>query len=149
MILELEGRMEAACKHEIVELHQFFQDWFRGELAETEAQFARFARVMAPDFSIISPTGSLNHREAILQMVRHGYGGWQDRNGRIWIENIIVRWQDDGHCLLTYEEWQEIDGQITARLSTVLFRTYFDETHGVDAVQWVHLHETWLPMGDA
>ncbi len=137
--------METACRHEIVELHQFFQDWHCGELANTEAQFDRFVRVLAEDFTMITPTGSLNHREAILAMVRHNYGLWRERNGRIWIENITLRWQDDNHCLLTYEEWQEIDEKITARLSSVLFRCHMDKIHGVQAVQWVHLHETWLP----
>ena len=141
--------MEALCRQEIVELHQFFQGWYRGELGETDVQFARFSRVLADDFTMITPTGSLNRRDAILQMVRQGFGSWQERNGRIWIENIVARWKDEGHCLLTYEEWQEIDDHITARLSTALFHSYYDATHDAQAVRWVHLHETWLPTGEA
>lgn len=141
--------MEALCRQEIVELHQFFQGWYRGELANSEPQFARFARVLAANFTMITPTGSLNHREAILTMVRHNYGSWRERNGRIWIENIVLRWQDEGNCLLTYEEWQELDEHITARLSSALFCSYYDATHDTQAAQWVHLHETWLPTGEA
>jgi hypothetical protein len=141
--------MEALCRQEIVELHQFFQGWYRGDLADTEEQFNRFVRVLANDFTIITPTGSLNHREATLAMVRQGYGSWRERNGRIWIENIVLRWQDEGQRLLTYEEWQEIDDRLTARLSTVLFRSYYDAAHDVQGVQWVHLHETWLPTREA
>ena len=141
--------MEALCRQEIVELHQFFQGWYRGELDGTDAQFNRFARVLADDFTIITPTGSLNRREATLAMVRRNHGLWRERNGRIWIENIVLRWQDEGHRLLTYEEWQELDDHITARLSTVLFRSYYDATHDAQAAQWVHLHETWLPTGEA
>lgn len=138
--------MEAGCKQEIIELHQFFQDWYQGELEESEHEFNRFARVMAEEFSIISPTGSINHRDAILEMVRHSYGSWENRNGRIWIENVVMHWQDGDMCLLTYEEWQEIDEHITARLSSVLFRDQFATPHGVE---WVHLHETWLPTVEA
>ncbi len=137
--------MEARCEQEIVGLHQFFQDWFGGELEETEHEFDRFARVMAADFTMISPVGSLHHREGILQMVQQGYGNWSAGNGRIWIENMTVRWQDAGLCLLTYEEWQALDEHVTARLSSVLFRDRFDTPHGVE---WVHLHETWLPTSE-
>ena len=138
--------MEAGCKQEIIELHQFFQTWFCGQVEDSDQGFGRFARVIAEDFSIISPTGSINHREAILGMVRSSYGSWQNGNGRIWIENVVTRWQDGDMCLLTYEEWQEIDEHITARLSSVLFREKFATPHGVE---WVHLHETWLPTSEA
>ncbi|MFX0092506.1 MAG: hypothetical protein ACFFBD_12150 [Candidatus Hodarchaeota archaeon] len=43
--------------------------------------------------------------------------------------------------MTTYEEWQEIDGQTIARLSTALFRKCFDAPNGVE---WLHAHETWL-----
>lgn len=138
--------MEAKCKQEIIELHQFFQDWFRSKLEDSDHEFNRFARVLAQEFTMIAPSGSLNHREAILGMVRHGHGSWRERNGRIWIENVVTRWQDADMCLVTYEEWQENDELVTARLSTVLFRERFDTPHGVE---WVHLHETWLPTAEA
>ena len=46
----------------------------------------------------------------------------------------------DELALATYEEWQEIDGKINARLSTVLLRAKADAPNGVE---WLHVHETW------
>ena len=44
--------------------------------------------------------------------------------------------------LLRYQEWQERDGRSTGRLSSAVFR---DRHDAPNAVEWLHLHETWLP----
>jgi hypothetical protein len=44
--------------------------------------------------------------------------------------------------LVTYEEWQQSGDQTTARLSTALFRDKPDAPNGLE---WLHVHETWLP----
>lgn len=127
------------CKAEICELHDFFQAWFTGALADTNENFARFAAVMAEGFAIISPGGVLTERPALLTGLRAAYQ--RQPSIRIWTQNHQLRHQVGDLALLTYEEWQESEAGTTARLSTVLFQTQADTPNGV---VWLHVQETWL-----
>jgi hypothetical protein len=60
---------------------------------------------------------------------------------RIWIRNIQVLHQYDDLLLSSYEEWQEIDGMVTTRLSSVLFKQVGIHPNGL---LWLHVHETWV-----
>ena len=127
---------------EVIELHQFFQDWFNGVLTDTPAAFARFAEVMAPAFVIVMPDGRAIPREPLLSGLAQAYGSWQTRgHGRIEIKNFEVRQTLADGVIATYEEWQVIEGQETARLSTVVFGHQPALKNGV---VWRHVHETWL-----
>ncbi len=135
--------LKEACHREIIELHQFFEDWFKGTLAQTEANFDRFAHVMGEGFVIISPDGRVTEREPLLTGLWQSHGIWQEKgDGRIWIQNIHLRQQTQNLALATYEEWQAVSGEQTARLSSVLFARQPDLPNGV---AWLHVHETWLP----
>jgi hypothetical protein len=136
--------MEQRCSDEVVQLHQFFQDWFNGVLPPTDEAFDRFSSVMGERFIIISPSGELTEREELLERLRAAHGIWREmsRPGRIWIENLQVRHQVGDQVLVLYEEWQEIEGESRGRLSTALFR----RREGTpNAVEWIHVHEVWLP----
>lgn len=122
---------------EIVALHVFFEEWFRGELPQTEVAFARFGDALGDDFVIVSPTGHLSARDPILSAVYDAHGSWPEGNA-IRIEAVDVRWRLGGTVLATYEEWQTRDGATTGRLSTVLMSTS-------SPPRWLHVHETWLP----
>jgi hypothetical protein len=139
--------MEQRLSDEVVELHQFFQDWFNATLAPSEDEFRRFSSVMAERFVIISPNGELTERDELLERLRAAHGIWAEmsRPGRIWIENLQVRHQVGDQILVLYEEWQEIEGESRGRLSTALFRRREDAPNGVE---WVHVHEVWLPNQD-
>jgi len=127
------------CKTEICELHDFFQAWFTGAMANTDANFARFADVMAAGFAIISPSGKLTERPALLTGLHAAH---QSQTGiRIWTQNHQLRYQVGDLALLTYEEWQESAAGTTVRLSTVLFQAQAGAPNGV---VWLHVHETWL-----
>jgi hypothetical protein len=130
--------MNENYKKEITELHQFFQDWFRGDLPNTDTTFARFADTMHPEFIIIGVSGRAFEKQIIVSDLRNAHGS--NPNITIWIENIQLRYQDDRICLATYEEWQKDNDQTTARLSTVTFLK--DET-ALNNLTWYHLHETW------
>lgn len=128
------------CKREIGELHDFFEVWFTGALANTDEQFARFADVMAEGFAIISPSGALSERPALFAGLRAAHG--RQPGLRIWTQNHQLRHQAGNLALLTYEEWQTTAvGETTARSSTVLFQTQVGAPNGV---VWLHVHETWL-----
>ena len=127
------------CKAEICELHDFFQAWFTGALANTDEQFARFADVMAEEFAIISPSGTLAERPTLLTGLRAAHG--RQPGIRIWTQNHQLRHQAGDLALLTYEEWQTAATGTTGRLSTVLFQAQTEAPNGVASL---HVHETWL-----
>jgi hypothetical protein len=126
---------------EIVELHDFFQEWLGGALPATDAAYARLVDTQAPEFMIVTPGGERILREPLLAQLRAAHGsrpGW-----RMWIENAELRCAQGGLTVATYEEWQRhADGTVTARLSTVVFRERPGTPNGL---AWLHVHETWLP----
>ena len=70
---------EERCQLEVDELHHFFEQWFKGELPDTDEAFARLASVMAEEFEIISPVGKVMKRDDILDAVRAGHGRQEAR----------------------------------------------------------------------
>ena len=136
--------MEIRCEEEVVELHQFIQDWFNAVLPPTEEAFRRFDSVMADRFTIISPEGVLTERDELVDRLRNAHGIWRQNSnpGRIWIENIQVRHVVGSQALVLYEEWQDIDGEVRGRLSTVILERREGTPNGLE---WFHLHEVWMP----
>jgi hypothetical protein len=123
---------------EIVQLHYFFQEWFRGEIPATETVFCRFSEVLHQDFIIISPSGKLNTKAETLSGVKSRYGKLMDIS--IWIENVQLRYQDEKMALVTYEEWQTTGEKTTARISSI---TFLKENQAPNGLHWFHLQETW------
>jgi hypothetical protein len=133
--------MITRIENEIVQLHKFFQDWYNNDLAPTDENFSRCAGVLAPSFSIIFPSGDMVYQQPLLETLHKSH---YSRVGmRIWIENVQVRHHIGELILATYEEWQEIEGQVTARLSSVLFQEAQSTPNGL---QWLHVHETWIKI---
>lgn len=123
---------------EILELHQFFQDWYRGELENKT--FQRFSGVMGEGFEIILPDASILPRERILDAVRSQKGS--DPVAELWIENVRLIHSEPEFVVATYEEWQGRQGQeARGRLSTVVFTRNEDAPNGL---VWMHVHETWI-----
>ncbi len=63
---------------EIIQLHQFFQDWFNGDISADDTAFDRLETALAPDFKIITPDGQIVRREALLQRLQQMH---QDQKG--------------------------------------------------------------------
>lgn len=138
-----ERKMYQLCSREVTDLHQFFQEWFTGDLPPGEEAFHRLEAALADDFEIISPGGTRSRRAEMLQTLRSAYGEFRQPPLRIWIENFQGRSLADGIFLATYEEWQQHGSQPKrGRLSTVLFRRVPEAPGGV---RWVHVHEVWMP----
>jgi len=132
--------IENRCENEVIELHQFFQDWFNGELQPADENYARFAGVLRADFIIIDPSGNVTKREPLIAGLRSAHNSRS--NFKIWIEKFQFRHSEGNIAVATYEEWQIIaEGESNARLSSVVFREKADTPNGV---VWVHVHETWL-----
>lgn len=130
--------MRKRCEREIIELHEFFQSWYRGETRD----FSRVEQALHPDFNLISPKGVVRTREQLLQEIHRGGGGRAGADFEIWITNCTCRVVEFGLALMTYEEWQRLDDRKAGRLSSALFRVKAETPNGVE---WMHLHETWLP----
>ncbi len=137
--------MEQRCRLEVVELHRFFQDWFNAELAGDAAGFARFEQVLAEDFEIIGPTGDRMERAGVLAAVRSGHGRDAEGSFAIEVKGVRSRTVGDGLVLVTYEEHQTTGGEHKGWLSSALFRARKGRPNGVE---WLHVHETYLPAGD-
>lgn len=135
--------MEANCRNEVIQLHHFFEEWLGGTLAKTRANYERLTAVMNSDFQIISPDGQVTACEPLLADL------WQAHHTRpdfsLWAKEVTVRPLSAQLALVTYEEWQEIEAKVTARVSTAVFRQKGNTPNGVE---WLHVHETWLKIGD-
>ena len=133
--------MEQQFEAEIREFHDALTLWFSGALPRTEQGFSGLAGVIAEDFVLISPRGVVDRAASLMAGIEGAHGVQSGMAFSIRTESHDLRFADGSHCLGTYEEWQERDGVITARLATVLFRLREDRRNGLE---WLHLHETWL-----
>jgi len=131
--------IEATVRCEIEALHAFFVGWFTGALAKSEFE-AGFQARFAPDFMLVPPAGTLLTLEKISTSVRDAHA--TNPEFKIAIRNVVVRRQIGDHVLATYEEWQRnalaSSPPDNARIATVFFR-------GGPSLEWLHIHETWLP----
>jgi len=129
-------------EREIVELHQFFQDWYRGH---PEADFDRLNRVLVDDFVIIMPDSSILDRATINTAVRNQRDS--DSQAELEIRNVRLHATHDNTAVFTYEEWQGRGGEpMRGRLSSVFFAV---DQQAPNGLVWLHVHETWLPEPQA
>jgi len=135
--------MDEHCRKEIVELHQFFQDWMTGRLPTTDQAFARFSDVLDVEFQIITPSARVIGRDELLTSFRGAHGArGGDPDFQIRIEDHRDRPLGSRLHLATYEEWQGTGNGMRGRLSTALFGRREGTPNGLI---WLHVHETWLP----
>lgn len=124
---------------EIVELHDFFTGWFAGDL-DPEA-FSRLEESLDGDFHLISPSGDIDDRDALLESVRQAHGS-RGADFSIRIEHIEPRCTHGDVHVATYEEIQPVDSDGPARRrSTVVFAEDLGRPNGL---RWLHVHEVAL-----
>lgn len=129
--------MSEECRREIERLHEFFEGWFGGRL--TESSISRVTEALGAEFVMVGPSGKILDRDSTLQGIRLDYGS---RPGlHIWIENTTIRAAWAGFAVTTYEEWQELNGERTARFSTAILRERHEAPEGWE---WLYLHEEWM-----
>lgn len=127
------------CKKEIITLHRFFEEWFKGNLPDDEKTFSRITGVLDDAFLIISPDGNITDKPGLTAGLKMAYNRWQ--TGTIKIKNINGRNISADISILMYEEWQTTPKGTTTRLSSALFQK---EENTQNGVKWIHLHETWI-----
>jgi hypothetical protein len=126
-----QGEAASAVRTEIEELHRFFERWLRGD----EDDFSRCDRALARDFTMVGPGGEVRSRDKLIRGLLDAQG---KRSVAIRIRNFELHQLSANLALARYEEWQGDRG----RVSTALFRVREDAPNGVE---WVTVHETWLP----
>ncbi|MHA1307907.1 MAG: DUF4440 domain-containing protein [Candidatus Heimdallarchaeota archaeon] len=136
--------MEKQCEQEVIGLHKFFEQWFKAEITNDKETLNRFHDVLADEFMLIMPSGNFTFKDPIVKQIESGYGSHEkDKiSYELWVQNINCRLIENNLCLVTYEEWGRVDGEINARLSSALFRK---KEGTINGVEWIHVHETFLP----
>jgi len=126
-----------SCVAAIVDLHDFFAAWYRGD---RNADIALMEEVLADEFRLITPKATVVVRNEILEGTRDQRGAHP--SARIEIKPVHCT-KVRGLHLSTYEEWQYDDDHRPARLSTAVLST------ADDGWRWHVVHETWLEPGDS
>jgi hypothetical protein len=134
--------MYEQCHAEVVGLHDFFVAWFEGKTGKTENNFQRLSSVLAAEFEIIKPDGNRLDRKGLIDDLWAFHGGYRDMSFNIEIKNNQARAMQEGLFIVTYEEWTQLEENLDARLSTAIFSIKEGTENGVE---WLHVHETWLP----
>lgn len=132
--------LRARCEDEVVGLHRFFQEWYRGEIDPAGEGFSRMSDVLAEGFHLISADGRLVGRSEILASVRGAHGS-KSQDFAIRTGECHFRIGSRRMGVVFYEEWHEEGGERRGRISTAVFQDRADAPNGVE---WVHVHETWL-----
>lgn len=129
---------EQAAREEVLDLHRFLSGWLDGSLPKTRQAFARFSGALAGDFTIVFTSGNLIGRQAMIAELWDSHG-MKSPPYPIEIKTLATRPLGAEYCLATYREYQPM-GHAMPRVCSALFRL----SSSGDAVEWVHLHETWL-----
>ena len=142
------AEIEKKCMDEVDGLHQFMEGWFSGRIARTDEEFKRFMHVTHQGYHIITATGEVKDREALIRLLDMSHACMSDHGDyKISIKDLRLRTVTPGNppgYLVTYEEWNRIDGADTGRICSVLFGASVDP-NCPNGLVWMHSHETSLP----
>ncbi|MER5422340.1 DUF4440 domain-containing protein [Streptosporangium roseum] len=135
-----EADAAAACRAEIVRLHEVIERWLSGRAPRTAEEFDAFADAQLPGFTLSGPDGSSLTRDQVLAWVEAAHGRTPGIEIRIREVELVAA---DGPLLVAaYQEWQRGTGADRNRRSTAVFLRDPAAPHGL---RWRHLHETWMP----
>ena len=126
---------------EVVELHDFFGEWLRGDAPAGD--FSRAEAAIGKDFRMVSPDGKIDESAAVLVSIKAAHGSRPSPYTMV-VQDPRTIWAGEGAVLLEYTEQQYRDGRTTRRRSTALFLASPSAPRGV---VWRHLQETWLDAG--
>ena len=129
------------ARQEVVELHDFFVAWMRGETPAGD--FSRAEASISRHFRMSSPDGKIEESAAVLAWIK-GAQGSRPSPFTIAVLDHRTIWAGEDAALLEYTEQQYRDGRTTRRRSTALFVANPAAPCGVE---WHHLQETWMEAG--
>jgi len=122
-------------RQEIEELHDFFENYFRG----TESSLERVEEALAPGFSIVGPDADESDRDQTLTALRVGQGRATDL--RITTRDHRLILEDGNTVVAAYVEQHDSPSGQTLRRSTVVFVV---DVEGPNGLRWLRVHETWM-----
>lgn len=134
---------------EIVELHELFEQWLGADTsgraaaatgdAAADATMDRLERALCPDFAMVTPSGKVVGREALVSGLAAARGS---RPGlRIEIQDPSLVAETPTLTVARYTEVQHSEGNTTRRVSSVVFER---SEGGGNGLGWLHLHESWV-----
>lgn len=62
------------CEREIIELHQALETWLGGQVAKTDANYARITEVHSDKFTYIVPGGEFMPRDRLFASLKQAHG---------------------------------------------------------------------------
>ncbi|WP_316836748.1 hypothetical protein [Pedobacter nutrimenti] len=126
------------ARYEIVHFHEQIEKWFRGEMSPEEKEEMLALKKFHGNFRMISPTGACKDRIDLADWLPSVYAA---KPGIVLeVKDIKLRFEQEGAILMEYVETQTGGGADNKRISTALF-----VRHEEGYLQWLDLHETFLP----
>ena len=126
---------------EVLELHVFLQQWLQGAVGEDAPGLARLEDALTSDFLVVHPTGSTDSRSGAVSNFAGAHGS-RAADYRLVISDIDVKLVGGGIGIVTYRESHRGAGQSGRdRIATAVLKMLPES----GAVEWLHLHETYLP----
>ena len=119
---------------EVADLHQFFEDWFRGTGGRS---INDFADRLDAGFVIVNPGGHRLSREQIISVVEARAGGYDTA---ITTTHATLA-MSEPVLIGTYREHQEFKGETTHLVATVAMVA---DTSTPTGYRWLSVHETWF-----
>jgi len=123
---------------EIVDLHEFFTEWFNGT-ADRDQLGSQFLSRLDENVVFIPPEGHILTGEMLKGGFDRDFG--TNKDFRIQIRDVTIRREVGDLVMATYIEWQVAATQSereNARVTSVLMKM-------TSPVTWLHIQETWLP----
>lgn len=121
---------------EIVELHDAFEAWFLGNLAD----LGRVDRALHDTFTFVDPYGGTSDREGTMADLHAGRA--HTTALKITTSDHRVVFESDTVVVAEYVEQHQLAQRTNARRATVVFTRDADAPNGL---RWLRVHETWLP----
>eukprot|EP01084_Bolivina_argentea_P244455 409493_1 len=165
------GKTDNVSK-EIIELHEFFVNWFSGSvpIQDKTKAFKQFESRFHTDFSMHTCSDSILDRSTVMNWIDGAYESEKETNFKIEIKNIRIlktmesvieklNWvqlnlsddnidiNDDNIVVVSYEEWQKNDTKTkhSSRQSYVVFVKENNDTKASpNGVLWRKLKEEWI-----
>ena len=129
-------RSEEELKHEILEMHELFQEWYRGSLSDSDLD-SKIGTRLAEDFQITFPDGTAHLKHALLKMMRSDRGN--DPQYQIVISDIQVKNSSVDMYRIAYIESQYWYGAEKPNLIIETSSLLRDSPNGL---LWTTIHET-------
>lgn len=129
-------RSEEEIKHEILEMHVLFQEWYQGSLPDSDLD-SKIGIRLAEDFQITFPDGTVHAKNDLLKMMRPDRGN--DPQYQILISDIQIKSSSANMHHVAYIESQHWYG---AERPNLIIETSSILRDSPSGLLWASIHET-------